>query len=387
MLGNNTLAAIKSARKIVQSLVILGRWDGLVRLVQKDIMQSIGVTSEQHKSKLAPDGISGSGEGFTAPNGETVGTFAMRRDSSQNIAILLGTYQGQNYLSEQLNSFTSQTYSDWDVYASDDGSTDDTLSILKTSQAEWKNNRLSILSGPGNGFVANFLSLACNLEINAAYFAFSDQDDIWKSDKLQRAVDWLKTVPENVPALYCTRTQLIDESGKHLGYSPLFTKAPSFPNALVQSIGGANTMVFNRAARNLLREAGDDVDVSSHDCWAYLVVSACGGRVYHDVRPTLLYRQHGGNVYGANTGWSARLQRLRMLFDGYLKDWNDRNIKALQKLRARMTPENKKIFDSFAIARNSWLIPRMVGIWKTGTYRQGTLDNVGLVLAALFKKI
>lgn len=293
------------------------------------------------------------------------------------IAILLCTYQGQDYLAEQLDSLATQTYSNWDLHVSDDGSKDETLAILKSYQANWGNDRLTIHSGSGKGFVANFLSLTCNPAINADYFAFSDQDDIWESNKLQRAVAWLSNVPADVPALYCTRTKLIDEVGADLGCSPLFKKAPSFANALVQSIGGANTMVFNQAARKLLQEAGETVEVSAHDWWAYLVVSACGGRVYHDTYPSLRYRQHGTNIVGTNVGLPAMLQRINMLFNGHLKDWTDRNIEALQKLRSRMTPENQRQLDVFSQARKSWLLPRLVGIWQTGIYRQTVLGNLG----------
>jgi glycosyltransferase involved in cell wall biosynthesis len=270
---------------------------------------------------------------------------------------------------------------------SDDGSKDDTLAILKGYQADWGNGRLTIYSGPGKGFVANFLSLACNPAIEADYFAFSDQDDIWESDKLQRAVNWLNSVPVGVPALYSSRTKLIDAVGADLGCSPLFQKAPSFVNALVQSIGGANTMVFNQAACKLLQEAGESVDVSSHDCWAYLVISACGGVVHHDTYPSVRYRQHGNNIVGANVGLPAMFRRAKMLSNGYLKDYADRNIAALQKLRPRMTLENQQRIDVFSRSRNSWLLPRLVGFWQTGIYRQSLLGNLGLAAAAIFRKI
>jgi hypothetical protein len=111
----------------------------------------------------------------------------------------------------------------------------------------------AIHAGPAEGSTANFLSLTCRADIDADYFAYADQDDVWESDKLERAVNWLKTIPEGVPALYGSRTLLVDARNQHIGYSPLFEREPNFRNALVQSIAGGNTMVFNRAARDLLR--------------------------------------------------------------------------------------------------------------------------------------
>jgi len=230
------------------------------------------------------------------------------------VAILLATYQGQKYLAEQLDSFAAQTHHNWEVWASDDGSQDDTHAILEQYEKHWPFGRLSIHNGPEEGFAANFLSLTCKANIAADYYAYADQDDVWEDDKLARAVRWLQTVPAHIPALYCGRTLLVDKHNKEIGVSPLFTKPPSFANALMQNIGGGNTMVFNNAARALLQEAGEHIPVVTHDWWAYMLVSGCGGRVFYDAKPTLRYRQHENNLVGMNASWPARLTRIRVLW-------------------------------------------------------------------------
>ena len=303
------------------------------------------------------------------------------------VAILLCTYHGQHYLADQLDSFAAQSHTNWEVWASDDGSQDDTHAILKTYCDKWGGDRLSIHFGPAEGFAANFLSLTCKASIQADYYAYSDQDDIWEADKLQRAMDCLLAIPEGIPALYCSRTRLVDAKNQDIGFSPLFTRPPSFANALMQNIGGGNTMVFNSAARNLLCEAGKDFDVVIHDWWAYMVVSGCGGKVFYDSYPSLRYRQHGGNLIGMSSGWLARLVRIRMLWQGQFRNWNDRNIPALQQLRSKLTPENREILDRFSIARNCWLLPRLIGLKRSGIYRQTLLGNLSLIAAAIFKKI
>ncbi len=303
------------------------------------------------------------------------------------VAILLCTYHGQHYLADQLESFAAQSHPNWEVWASDDGSHDDTHAILESFRNKWGADRLSIHSGPEEGFAANFLSLTCHASIQADYYAYSDQDDIWKKDKLQRALSALESAHPDVPALYCSRTRLVDAANQHMGYSPLFKKQPSFANALVQNVGGGNTMVFNNAARKLLCEAGEDVDVITHDWWAYLVVSGCGGKVFYDAIPTVRYRQHGANLVGKNSSWVDRFFRIRMLFQGRFADWNCRNIQALQGIRSRLTPENQCILDQFAGTRKRWMIPRLMGLWTSGIYRQTFLGNLGLIAAAFFKKI
>lgn len=306
----------------------------------------------------------------------------------EKVAILLCTYHGQHYLAEQLDSFWAQTHPNWEVWASDDGSCDDTHAILDAYSAKWGCERLSIHLGPAKGFVANFMALTCKAEIEAEYFAYSDQDDIWMPHKLERAVCWLKRVPDHIPALYCSRTLLVDAQNKSLGFSPLFSRAPCFANALVQSIAGGNTMVFNRAARTLIQNSAPYANrVPSHDWWAYLVVTACGGQVFYDPEPMLRYRQHGGNLVGANSTWFERLRRIRMLFGGRFRIWGDRHVEALSHLRSRMSPASREIFDRFVHARSAPLHARLYAMRAAGVYRQTYLGNLGLIAGVIFNKI
>ena len=305
----------------------------------------------------------------------------------RKIAVLLCTMQGERYLRQQLDSIAAQTYTNWEVWASDDGSDDATLSILEEYRARWGEARLSIRSGPSQGFVSNFFSLVCNSEIKADYYAYADQDDVWQADKLLRAVEWLDQSPNEIATLYCARTCLVDDENRQIGFSPLFHKAPGFANALVQNIGGGNTMVFNESARTLLRGTSEGVQVIAHDWWTYIVISGCGGRVYYDPVPSVQYRQHGNNLIGSNAGWAMRLLRIRMLFRGRFRDWNTQNIEALQKIYTKLAPANRTILDEFMKVRSQSLLTRLASIRSSGIYRQTLLGNVGLAVAAIFKKV
>lgn len=303
------------------------------------------------------------------------------------VAILLCTFNGAAFLGSQLDSIEGQTHANWQVWASDDGSSDSTRERLKSRQAEWPEGRMRILAGPQRGFAANFLSLACHPEIEADHYAFCDQDDIWEADKLLRALDWIASVPREVPALYCTRTRLIDAEGREIGLSPLFVREPGFGNALVQNIGGGNTMVFNNAARNLLCMAGPGVQAVAHDWWAYILVSGCGGRVHYDPYPAIRYRQHGGNLIGRNSGWRARLARVLMLFKGRFRGWNERNLDALRVVDCPLTPESRALLERFAELRSKSALSALVGLKRSGVYRQTSLGNLGLVAAAVLKRL
>jgi hypothetical protein len=235
--------------------------------------------------------------------------------------------------------------------------------------------------------VDNFLSLVCQANIEADYFAYCDQDDVWEVEKLSRAIQWLADIQQNVPALYCSRTRLVDEQNNEIGLSPLFSKPPSFANALVQNIGGGNTMVFNRAARSLLMQAGADLSLISHDWWTYIVVTGCGGQVRYDTKPSLRYRQHHLNLIGHNSNWFARMTRLKMLWNGHLSASNDKHLAALERVKKLITPENLYIMNELSSARAMRLAHRLKALRRAGIHRQTRLGNLGLFAAALFNKI
>lgn len=301
------------------------------------------------------------------------------------VAILMCTYNGARYLQEQLDSIENQQYKHWYLYVSDDGSEDSTLDILGNFKS--RTGRLCIFQGPGSGSCQNFLSLIRNSSIKADYYALSDQDDIWYEDKLAHAVKALSDIPCGTPALYCSRTKLVDEGNNETGLSPLFKRTPSFRNALVQNIAGGNTMVFNHAARKLILEAGLDINPVVHDWFLYMVVSGCGGIVIYDPVPSLGYRQHAANLIGANTGSIAKFRRFGLMLSGIHRQWNTRNIKSLSGLREKLTEENRLIYDEFSRFRNASLWGRLVGLYRSGLYRQTFGENISLWLAALFRRL
>ena len=299
----------------------------------------------------------------------------------------MGTFNGARFLSDQLRSYENQTFANWRLFASDDGSSDATVTILSHFLEKLGPSRVQVRKGPGCGYVTNFLSLACDQTITSDYFAYSDQDDIWEPEKLSRAIDWLQTIPSETPAMFCSRTRLIDEEGRAYGYSLLCRRKPSFRNALVQSIAGANTIVFNAATRRLLMASTSAVQVPSHDWWTYLLTTAVGGVVCYDPVPLIRYRQHSSNVLGSNAGWLNGIRRLQMLARDRFKNWTTQHIAALESFRLRMTPENRELFDLFCQARKQNLLQRQVGFYRAGVYRQTLLGNLGLIVAIWAKKI
>jgi glycosyltransferase involved in cell wall biosynthesis len=306
--------------------------------------------------------------------------------TSQRVAILLATLNGAEFLRGQLGSYCDQTHSNWVLLVSDDGSQDETIEILREFAERNPERPMTLLEGPRQGFSRNFMSLVKRSPSDVEFYAYSDQDDIWSEQKLEKALAYLGSVPAGVPAVYFTRAALMAHTGEYLGVSPLFKRPPSFQNALVQSIGGGNTMVFNQAARSVLLVTAD-LPIVSHDWWTYQVVTGIGGIAHYDPWPSLKYRQHGSNLVGSNAGIRACTLRLRALLNGRFSDWNETNIEALTRIKSLLTPTNAATLDILSRSRKAGLLKRTYLTWKSGAYRQSIFENLALYAASAINKI
>ncbi len=305
-----------------------------------------------------------------------------------HVAVLLAHFNGSAHLSEQLESIAAQTHRNWSIILSDDGSSDDWLSIVVAFSRPATEHRVWLVNGPGEGFARNFLTLATIAGPSVPFAAFCDQDDVWLPGKLARAVKALQDVPKDAPALYCGRTTVCDATLAPLHMSPLFSAPPGFRNALVQNIGGGNTMVLNRAALDLLQDTVRHAQgIVSHDWWAYQLISGAGGHVIYDREPCLLYRQHSTNKIGANGGFRARLRRARQLLRGQFSTWNTAQSDALSNAGHWLTPEARSTLDQFKTARQAPLPKRLVALAQSGIYRQTWKGQMSLWIAAALRKL
>ena len=308
-------------------------------------------------------------------------------NNSPSICILMGTYNGQAFLAEQLLSIENQSHKNWRLFISDDGSTDATLTIAREFQEKWGSDRLEIREGPQQGFCKNFLSLACDPSIKANFYAFADQDDVWMVDKLSTALAYFEAETNtDLPRVYCGRTQIVDAQLKVMGKSPLFSLPLSFRNALVQSIAGGNTMVFNQGAKELLEKAGL-LPVVSHDWWVYQLITGAAGEVYYDPEPTVLYRQHNGCLVGSNCSFKSRADRIYNAFKGQFKNWNAINCDALLIVQHLLIKENKEILYVFNKLRSASLKDRLRLLEVAGLYRQTWRGTLSLWFANLIDRI
>lgn len=302
------------------------------------------------------------------------------------VAIFLATYNGEKYLKEQLASIKSQDHTNWTLHITDDGSTDKTLDII----AEFSKSvtqTVKVYEGPRKGFAQNFLNLVRNTDITASFFAFCDQDDIWKQDKISYALDCVRSHREKKATVFFSRTELINEVNECIGFSPLFNKKPSLNNALIQSIGGGNTMLFNSETRQLIAKIPLEMKVISHDWITYQIVEACGGTVIYSEKPTILYRQHESNIIGSNKGLRNLILRFKIMLSGSMSEWNEANLKILELYQSHLTENSKSIICNFIKMRESSLSRRIYYALKMKLYRQTLLGEIGLYLAIFLNKL
>lgn len=309
--------------------------------------------------------------------------------NTPTIHILLATHNGERFLTQQLESIAHQTFNSWTLTVSDDGSTDNTLAIVECF-ANRVHQTVNVLTGPNIGSsTANFCHLIAQASSDKEddLYAYCDQDDVWDKDKLQRAVKWHSQHLDQPVRLYCGRTQFVDEKLHRIGLSPNIKRPPSFGNALVQNIASGNTMVFSHATLITQKRIKPENCVW-HDWTTYLVATSLGGLVLFDSQPSLLYRQHGGNVIGSNDSLLSTIKRLKPLTKGRFKTWTEKNLKALQDIRLIPNTKEYQLYEKFVMIRAEPIFWRRIEKWlQTNIRRQSPLSNLTLAIALAFKLI
>lgn len=309
----------------------------------------------------------------------------------ETVHILMAVYNGAQTLAAQLNSIAAQTHPHWRILASDDGSHDNSRQVLKTFGATCAPAQVEVIKGPNRGASENFLGLlrhvACQSRV-PRWIAFSDQDDVWLPDKIERAVAALRACEPAHPALYCSRTWVTCNALSNRRLSAPRPRAPDFRNALVQNIAAGNTIVLNPAAVTLILNAVQRVGpVVVHDWWLYQLITGAGGEVVHDDAPGLLYRQHRTNQIGVNDTFNARIRRFVQLVRGDFRSWNRLNIAALRSSHTALRPEHHAVLDGFERLSTLPLIKRLALLRRLGLYRQTVGGTLSLWFAVAFRLV
>lgn len=301
----------------------------------------------------------------------------------KTVAVLMATFDGEKFISEQIESILAQEGVNIHFYISDDASNDNTVEIIKNYISKFPENFKNLFHVNFRSPSKNFLSLFVKVPDTYDYYAFSDQDDVWFENKLKNSI---KKINENYD-LYCGRTEIVDQNLVTTGYSPLFRNNPTFRNALVQSIAGSNTMLFNNKIFKLTRSSFN-FDVPMHDWWIYILTTFSNSKVYYDPIPQIFYRQHKKNFNGSNEGIINLFKRIINGIKGEFKKNNNLNEKNILEFIDYGTMENLKIFYKFQNLRKKSNVFNYEEneFEKYGVYRQTLIGNIMLKLSLMFRK-
>lgn len=226
-----------------------------------------------------------------------------RMHSTDKIAILMATYNGEKYICQQIDSILSQTCKDWELYIHDDGSTDNTIAAVE-SYVEKYPNKIHLIDGKSTGGAKyNFFYLFGQVE--APYYMTCDQDDVWLDKKIELTYDKMLTIENkaDVPCLVYTELRVVDSELNTIadtmsGYQSLDCHKRTINQFILQNSVTGCTMMVNRALRDKMLRITDIDNTIMHDWWAALVAAQFGKTAFID-EPTILYRQHGDNSLGA----------------------------------------------------------------------------------------
>ena len=235
------------------------------------------------------------------------------------IDILLATYNGQEFLREQIDSILNQSYQDFNLIISDDSSEDETYKILK--EYEKKDSRIRLFRQEKNlGLIQNFEFLL--KQVTSDYFMFSDQDDIWKENKIEKSINKLK---QEKAALVYTDLEIVDKNleiiyPSYWKYKNIYKKIKKYNNFEALYLNNFVTGCTILAKSNYIKDIMPLPKTSKfmlHDYWTALVIASKDKIAYLD-EPTIKYRQHKNNRVGSSRR-SDKIEKFKELRDLFIR--------------------------------------------------------------------
>nr|WP_291499228.1 glycosyltransferase [Actinomyces sp.] len=253
------------------------------------------------------------------------------RDALPRVDVLMATYNGRQWIEMQVDSILGQKDVDVRLIVSDDGSTDGTRDYV-SGRAD-QDPRVTLLPPREGtrGITANFLRLFTDHPAkDDVFIAFSDQDDIWRPDKLRRQVSLLESSRADAVS---SNVVSFDERG----HRRLVAKASPQQrwDFLFEAAGPGSTYVFTPRMHALLVHELEGLDterIGVHDWFLYALTRASGGSWLIDAEPLVAYRQHGDNAQGEHHGADAFRQRLAALRSGFYRDQFIRTAEACRQV-------------------------------------------------------
>lgn len=323
-------------------------------------------------------------------------TVAVRTPMDTNVDILLATYNGERYLDRQIVSILNQTHNAWRLLIRDDCSTDRTPELIEHYRVKHP-DRITVLDHQGEnlGSCQNFSRLLQSS--TADYVMFSDQDDVWLPVKVGSTLELLLKMEnrygKSTPILVHTDMKVVNETLEPLSdsfwsYQNLDPEAGLTLNRLLlRNVPTGSTVMINRALREISPSIPEGAII--HDWWLALTASVFGKIGYLSV-PTLLYRQHRENLFGASRWSAARIirdfcipsiRRETAIRRSMLISRQQEQAEAfLNYFGSRLPNRTVKMIKAFATLTQRGFFRRRFNTVRYGFWYSNLLENIGLIL-------
>ena len=231
----------------------------------------------------------------------------------KRVLILLSTYNGEKYLREQLDSLYAQVGVEFHILVRDDGSSDNTVAILE--EYNQKHSNITTITGNNLRAIRSFYALINYTLENRLiydYYAFCDQDDVWKPNKLEDAIAQIEKSKSNRAFYFCA-AEYVDSDLNHIGVKYIPDKG-DYKSAIIRNYSLGCTIVLTKQLFFECSEASQTYQkrisvgyIPYHDVWFYSYALCTKATVIYDSNSHILYRQHSSNVTHASKNMYKRL--------------------------------------------------------------------------------
>ncbi len=303
------------------------------------------------------------------------------------VAIVMTTYNGEKYIGEQIESILASSYQDFELFIHDDGSKDNTISILRGYEAQYP-TKLHVFQNEENlGLTLNFLSAFSITTMD--YVMFCDQDDVWKSNKIALTLKRMRHMEAQIgkssPLAVFTDAVIVDQNLNVLKNSffcsnHLNPRKTDLPHILMENKLIGCTVMVNAALRKVLQSSRLPMKARYHDWWIALIAASMGKIGYVNER-TLLYRQHSNNVVGGADFLSYFKNRIALLHKQKeaVRSLSRQAEEFLSIYHDSLTDEKREIIRSFAELEHYNFLQRRGIILCKGYLKTGIVRNIGLI--------
>ena len=294
------------------------------------------------------------------------------------VVVLMSAYNGEQYITEQIESILNQTYPNLELYVRDDGSKDQTATILKKYEQDGK---LHFSQGENLGFINSFFEVMRSSG-EADYYAWCDQDDVWLPEKIERAVKKLqkdkfehKNEAEQ-PVLYFSSYDYYNCNMKFEKHGLVHQRGPSFANSLLDWISLGFNSVFNQCARKMMLEHQPE-HCCGHDWWTYMVCAAFGRVIYDKNYVSVKYRRLEKSVSpGGKNFLAMQIWRFKKFFlNDYFKNIREQLVEFAYIYMMQLKPKDQKVMELFKDGKHS-ISKTIKKIFYPVWFRQGVVEEI-----------